>query len=130
MGRIKGNLKQIFIIINLILFAIGLFLSYEMYQKYQANKEEKEKIVANYKEIMNDKEIDDQKIIEINAKIDELNNIDEKIKTIREEVYKLSGELEKKIKNNETKTKIAYLTFDDGPYYNTYKVLKILKEIK
>lgn len=130
MGRSKRRAKQIFIIINLVLFTGALVLSYLMYQKYQDNKKEKDKIVASYKEIMNDKELDDQKIKEINDKIDEANNIDEKIKTTREEVYKLSGDLEKKILNNETNKKIAYLTFDDGPYYNSYKVLKILKQNK
>ena len=130
MGRSKRRIKQIFIIINLILFVIALFFSYKMYQDYQSNKDEKEKIVNNYKEIMNDKELDDQKIKDINDKIDELNNIDSKIKTTRDDVYKLSSELEKKVKSGESKKKIAYLTFDDGPYYNTYKVLKILKQNK
>ena len=130
MGRIKGRVKQVFIIVNLIVFAVCLFLCYKMYQKYNENKQEKDKIVASYKEIMNDKELDDNKIKEINDKIDELNNIDTKIKNTRDEVYKLSGELEKKVKSGESKKKIAYLTFDDGPYYNTYKVLKILKQNK
>ena len=130
MGRVKGRIKQIFIIINLILFGVGLFLSYKIYQNYQNNQKEKNKIIKEYQEVMNDQELDEDKIKEINAKIDELNNIDDKIKTTREEVYKLSGNLEKKIKSGESKKKIAYLTFDDGPYYNTYKVLKILKQNK
>lgn len=130
MGRIKGRIKQIFTIINLIIFGVALFLSYQTYQKYKNNQDEKEKIVNNYKEIMNDKELDEEKIKEINTKLDELNNIDEKTKNTKEEVYKLSSDLEKKIKSGESKKKIVYLTFDDGPYYNTYKVLKILKENK
>ena len=130
MGRNKGKLKQIFIIINFVLVVLLSGLGYFLYQKYQDNTNNKNKILSEYKEIMNDKELDEKKIKDINDKIDELNNIDDKIKTIRQEVYKLSSDLEKKIKNNETKKKIAYLTFDDGPYYNTYKVLKILKENK
>ena len=62
MGKSKGRIKQIFIIINFILFAGLLFLSYETYNKYQKNKLAKDEIVANYKEMTNDKEIDDQKI--------------------------------------------------------------------
>ena len=130
MGRNKGNLKQVFIIINFILFVGMLILSYNEYQKYNNNLKNKDTVTLNYQEIMNNKELDDKKIKEINDKIDELNYIDEKIKNIRNEVYKLSGELEKKIKSNQTDKKIAYLTFDDGPYYNTYTVLKILKENK
>ena len=130
MGRNEGRAKQIFIVVNFVIFIVMLGLSYLMYNKYQDNLKNKDVVVNNYKEIMNNKEIDDQKIKEINDKIDELNNIDTKIKSLREEVYKLSSDLEKKIKNGETSKKIAYLTFDDGPYYNTYKVLKILKENK
>ena len=130
MGRNKGKLKQVFIIINFILFIGLLYFSYETYGKYQKNNEDKESIISTYKEMTNNQELDADKIKEINDKIDELNNIDEKIKNTREEVYKLSSELEKKIQNNETKKKIAYLTFDDGPYYNTYTVLKKLKENK
>ena len=130
MGRIKGRVKQIFIIVTFVFFIVMLVLSYLMYNKYQDNLKAKEKVLNEYKEVMNNKELDDEKIKEINEKIDELNNIDTKIKSLRDEVYKLSGDLEKKIKNGETKKKIAYLTFDDGPYYNTYKVLKILKENK
>ncbi len=43
-----------------------------------------------------------------------------------EDYFKSIKELEDKILNNESDKKIAYLTFDDGPYYNTYKVLDIL----
>lgn len=130
MGRNEGKSKQIFIIINIILFIALLTLSYFQYQKYQNTVKEKEDIVKKYQEITNNKEIDDQKIKDINAKIDELNNIDEKIKATQQEVFKLASQLEQKIKKGETNVKIAYLTFDDGPYYNTYNVLKILKENK
>ena len=130
MGRNKGKIKSIFIIINFILVIGIIVLSYSQYQKYQDNATKKNNILGEYKKIMNDQELDEQKINEINDKFTELNNIDDKIKNTREEVYKLASELEKKIKNNETNKKIAYLTFDDGPYYNTYKVLKILKENK
>ena len=130
MGRNKGKIRKIFIIINFVLVIGILTLSYLEYQKYQNNLSKKNAVVSEYKKIMNDKEVDDDKIKEINDNIDELNNIDEKIKKTRDEIFKLASDLEKKIKNNETNTKIAYLTFDDGPYYNTYKVLKILKQNK
>lgn len=130
MGRNKGKIKSIFIIICFVLTIGLLVLAYFLYQQYQDNLNNKNKVVAEYKEIMNDQELDEEKIKDINNKIDELNNIDEKIKTTREEVFKLASELEKKIKKNETNKKIAYLTFDDGPYYNTYNVLKILKQNK
>ena len=48
----------------------------------------------------------------------------------KNEVFNLAKDLENKIINNETKYKIAYITFDDGPYHSTDQVLDILKKYK
>lgn len=118
----------VFIIINLVLSLPLLYLSYQNYQKLQNNQKEKDKIKQEYQELLNKDDLDFKEIEEINKKIDDLNNIDNNTKSEKEKVFKLASELEKKIKNKESKYKIAYLTFDDGPYYNTYKVLDILKK--
>lgn len=80
------------------------------------------------------------KIQELSSKIDdgdnynlideEINfyqNIDTEINNKYEEYYNNISLLEQKILNNETDVKIAYLTFDDGPYDLTYQVLDTLK---
>lgn len=128
MERTRGKIKTIFGIINIVGMATLLFLSYNKYQEYQNTLKEKEKIREEYQELLHDETIDEEKIKEITNKVNELKNIDETTKDKKEEVFKLAGELERKIQNKETKYKIAYLTFDDGPYYNTYKVLDILKQ--
>ena len=51
--------------------------------------------------------------------------IDENIVTLH---LIINPELENKIIKKETDYKIAYLTFDDGPYYSTNDFLKVLKE--
>lgn len=130
MGKHGKRIKQGIIIFNIIAFVALLVLSYFQYQKYQDNLKSKDEIIKKYQEVTNNKEIDDKKIEEINAKIDELNNIGDKIKEKQKDVFKLAAEVEKKIKSGKSKYKIAYLTFDDGPYYNSYKVLKILRENK
>ena len=130
MERINGKIKTGFIIINFILVVALLALSYFSYQKYNDNIKEKNDIKSKYQELMNDEKIDDEEIKDINNKLNELKNVDETIKSEKENVFKLASEVEKKIQNKETKYKIAYLTFDDGPYYNTYKVLDILKKNK
>ena len=66
----------------------------------------------------------------LNDNYNKYKNIDNDIYITRNDVYKLSEKLENSIIKNKTKYKIAYLTFDDGPYYNTYKVLDILKKTK
>lgn len=65
---------------------------------------------------------------ELENRINELNNIDHSIEVTRQEIFKLAKDLENKIIKGETKYKIAYLTFDDGPYYLTDKYLEVLKK--
>jgi len=128
MGRNKRKITYGIIIVNVVATCALLYLGYQEYQKNNKNLLEKEKIEEEYKVVMNDKSIGEDEIKDINEKIDNLNNIDEVTKKTKEEVFKLASELETKIRNKETNKKIAYLTFDDGPYYNTYKVLNILKQ--
>ena len=55
-------------------------------------------------------------------------NIEDKLKSLEDEYFSNIAKLETKIQLGETNVKIAYLTFDDGPYKLTDKVLDILKE--
>ena len=55
-------------------------------------------------------------------------NIDSKLEALYDEYYTNIAKLEEKIEAGESDRKIAYLTFDDGPYKLTDKVLDILKE--
>ena len=52
---------------------------------------------------------------------------EELIKT-KEKYFAMASELEKKIRNGETDVKIAYLTFDDGPYLLSESFLDVLEE--
>ena len=128
MGRNGKRIKRIFIVINLIIAITLGYLAFNESKKSNTKQEELNGIKNQYKVLLNDSNIGNDEIKEITDKINDLESIDNKIKEKMDEVFKLASELEKKIKNNETKKKIAYLTFDDGPYYNTYNVLKILKE--
>ena len=55
-------------------------------------------------------------------------SVDSEIDTLKQEVYKLTIDLEKAILEGRTQYKIAYLTFDDGPYYLTHSVIDVLKQ--
>ena len=78
----------------------------------------------------------DENIIErknqetLNEELDKYNNLDTQIVEAKETVFKLAQDLETKINKKETNYKIAYITFDDGPYHATDRVLAILKEHK
>lgn len=128
MGRNGKRIKRIFIIVNLVIVIFLAYLSVNELEKGKEKQKELDTINNKYKVLLNDSNIGNDEIKEINEKINDLESIDKKTKEKKDEVFKLASELEQKIKKNETKKKIAYLTFDDGPYYNTYKVLKILKE--
>lgn len=57
-----------------------------------------------------------------------LEDLDNEISKLKQEVYKLTIDLENEILEGKTNYKIAYLTFDDGPYYLTHSVIDVLKE--
>lgn len=56
------------------------------------------------------------------------NNIEEETNKLYEEYTDNINKLENMIVKKETKAKIAYLTFDDGPYDQTQKYLDVLKK--
>ena len=64
---------------------------------------------------------------ELKEQIEFYNNIDNKIIELKDEYFSNIRLLEEKIQNGTSDKKIAYLTFDDGPYKLTYTVLDILK---
>ncbi len=63
-----------------------------------------------------------------NGKIKSIEQIDSAITAKRAEYFSNISLLEHKILNGESDAKIAYLTFDDGPYLLTEKYLDVLKE--
>ena len=128
MEKTRGKIKYGFIILNILLSFGLIFFAYQEYQKRDENLKKKEDINEEYRVLMNDETIGEKEVQDINDKIDELKNIDNTTKDQMKKVFELASQVEKRIQNKQTKYKIAYLTFDDGPYYNTYKVLSILKQ--
>lgn len=84
-----------------------------------------ENIKNNYINQYNNK-ID--QIKNIKTEIDKLKNIDTEIQKAKNEYYKTLKIFEDKVANKEVNYKIAYLTFDDGPYYLTNKYLEVLEK--
>lgn len=127
----RKNRNNYWLIIIIILFIIIFcFLSYIYYKKLETNiklETDLQKELNISKEEENNNTESKNKIAE---EINKLNNLDEIISKEKEELFKNAKLLEEKIINNETDYKIAYITFDDGPYYNTNKVLEVLKKYK
>lgn len=64
----------------------------------------------------------------LEEEITKIKNIDFEIDSAKKEYYKKLKVFEDKVVNNETDYKIAYLTFDDGPYNLTHKFLEVLEK--
>ena len=64
----------------------------------------------------------------LEEEITKIKNIDKEILNTKNEYYKTLKLFEDKVINKETNYKIAYLTFDDGPYDLTHKFLEILEK--
>lgn len=130
----KSNRKirpSTILIILGILIIIGLSI-FTIYNFYEYKKYEKEK--NNLNTSLSEKSKDLNYLMEDQAKILEdlnhLKDIDNVIEQKKLEVFSKAKDVEQRILNGETNYKIAYLTFDDGPYYLTYSFLETLKQYK
>jgi peptidoglycan/xylan/chitin deacetylase (PgdA/CDA1 family) len=126
----KGNrVGFIIAVILLIVFSISLVVTFIVF-KDKNNKLDKE--INDIKEEINSKKEEQEKLLleleEIDEEIKDFENINQKISELKTTYYNSIKELEDSILNGTSDKKIAYLTFDDGPYYNTYKVLDILDQ--
>lgn len=107
----------ILIITNIYFIKININLSKNLNKNKQesnSNKIELDKINNEIKELDKD--------------LNHLENIDENINLTKNEYYSNLKIFEDKVSNKEINYKIAYLTFDDGPYYLTHKYLEILEK--
>lgn len=133
MERNKGKTRKGIILVFILLTLSTSILSYLSYNKYMKyNKILKDNKELNIKLSTLNKEYEEEEKIKSNLQDEEnsLNNKEEEIVKLKEEVFSLASNLEEKITNNESSYKIAYLTFDDGPYHSTDEVLDILDNYK
>ena len=70
----------------------------------------------------------ENKTSEVNTELEVYKNIKESIKEIKERYFKKAYDLEQDILNDKTDVKIAYLTFDDGPYLSSEGFLDVLDQ--
>ncbi len=127
MARNNKESKRILIILLIIFILVSAFsFIYYEYQYKIIKKEVKDEssLKVYDDEITND----NNRIQEINEEIQKINNIN--IENTKQECYKEIKKLEDRILDGKSKAKIAYLTFDDGPYYRTYKFLDTLDKYK
>lgn len=112
----------------LLIIAATLYLTYKMNASYSNEVSIYEEKNTEYNKLVSENNNLILTQQQFNDEISIITNIDENISKRKEEVFALASKLEQKIQNKQSEYKIAYLTFDDGPYYLTYKYLEVLKE--
>lgn len=117
-----------FPIISILCFII--FIAIIIYDYFSLNRvlNKNEKLNISLTSLKETYNIENNKEIELKNTLNEINNIEDTITKTKNEVFNLASKLEQLIQNNKSNYKIAYLTFDDGPYYSTNKVLDILNK--
>ena len=123
--------KTGFIIIEiflLLLIIISLLGAYYFHDKLQNLDNEYKNLKTTYENKNTEYSKSIEQLNSLTKSIDEFNNIDLTIESVRNEYFSEIKKLEDDILAGKSNRKIAYITFDDGPYYNTHKVLDILDE--
>ena len=127
MVKYEGKIRKSFILIVFTIVFSVLFLNIISINKkleFEINKKNENKIALE--NLKSDLEILKNKQTNLQIEIDSLKNIDENLEKTKKELFSLAKDLETKIKSGNSNYKIAYLTFDDGPYYLTNSFLDIL----
>ena len=126
-SRRRKKIGYIFIAIALVALACSTAANFLLDKKYTNKKKEIKELEEKYEKV---KKEYDEKVVDVEKYEEELkkyDDLDKQISEAKKQYYANIKALEDAIASGESKKKIAYLTFDDGPYYNTYNVLKILE---
>ena len=119
MAEGKSKAIRIFEIIFLLVILALIYLNYNSYQNKNFHAEEYNELLKSEENLKKEINIQEEKIKELNAELDSYSDMKERIAESKEEYFKNILLLEEKILNDESDVKIAYLTFDDGPYLTT-----------
>lgn len=112
----------------IILLSVTIVMNYIVYKEKEKLNSESGTQEKNYNDKVKELETLNAEVQQEEEKIKELENLDNAIKEVKKDYYSNIKTLEDAIISKKSDKKIAYLTFDDGPYYNTYEVLKVLEK--
>ena len=115
-------------ILSILLIAAALAFGYLQYNDGLALKGENDILLKELAEKEVQLESASSELNETNDTLAYYAGMQENINKTKEEYFAKIADLEQKILNGESKAKIAYLTFDDGPYLLSYKFLDVLDE--
>lgn len=123
--NIRKNKLIYYITIPIIILLIIANIYFIKINSELKNTVKKNTTIKNEKEIEYNNNLNETQTIE--KEITKIKNIDNEIINAKNEYYETLKIFEDKVANNEVDYKIAYLTFDDGPYNLTNQFLEILE---
>ena len=130
MEKTKSKVRRItYTIITIILVILNIYTLYIYFHKlnkYNSLFKTNFTIQNKLSNMIKDKEKEDNKLKNIEENIDKINNIDKYIEDIKNKFYLNESKYEKLVLEGKGSKKIAYLTFDDGPYQISYQFLDVL----
>ena len=118
------------VILYVIMILLMCYITITNYISYTMKKDYYLVLKTGYKVLEKINSILVENNDSLNKEIEDIKNIDTLISETKENVFKLASLTEHKIQEGYTNYKIAYITFDDGPYYLTNNVLNVLRNKK
>ncbi len=127
-GKNKNNKKLYILAIFffILLTAIGIISYFYFDEKIKMKNEEINKTNKEYASKEEELKAKQEELENETKKLQEFDNLDTKVIELKKDYFKSIKDLEDAILSGKSDKKIAYITFDDGPYYNTHKVFEIL----
>lgn len=126
----KRSTKNKRFIILIILLSILLISTFTINILYCGKMQKINKDYQNLQNEYNEKKLKEKELTEeintIQKKQEDIENIVQNITNLKKEYFSSIKQLEDEILAGKLDKKIAYLTFDDGPYYASYQFLDIL----
>ncbi len=125
----KEPIKLPYILLEMFLVTIliiSTYLYFDINNKIKKENKSLDNLKNTYEENINILKEKEKSLNELNQQIEKYNDLDKEIENTKNEFFNTVKQLEQDIKDGKSNKKIAYMTFDDGPYFNTYKVLDIL----
>ena len=108
---------------------LGIAALLFIYRSYDRALKEQEQLRSRISDTNETLSVQETEIASLEEEIASYSDIAEKNRKEKELFYAKAKELETKVMNGESDVKIAYLTFDDGPYWDTTHIfLDILDE--
>lgn len=115
-------------IILILLNLIVAFFTVNNYLRINKQIESKNKSQIELDSLKKEETTLNKEYASLKKEYDECENVFSLINKTKAEVFEEASKVEHEILNGKTDKKIAYITFDDGPYYLTNKILDILNE--